>query len=128
MKPVIGNLYRWRHQLEVLRYAGMTRDHDRCRGWHQFEKVDDPGKIWCEIRDEELDSMESVEDNGEVEEMNTTKTVSEVYNYSDIPATWVERRKSGGDTRTASSYGKLISKRRAREKARQRAKQKARRK
>lgn len=58
--PVIGRKYRWRNQSEVLAYLGLHRDHRHCRGWHQFEKVDEPGKVWCEVRPEDLPSLEEI--------------------------------------------------------------------
>lgn len=58
--PVIGRKYRWTGQPEVLAYLGLHKDHPHCRGWHQFEKVDEPGKVWCEVRPEDLAMLEEV--------------------------------------------------------------------
>lgn len=47
-----GNKYNWKRQAERLVYAG------REGRWHQFEKVDEPGVIWCEVLDSDLHMLE----------------------------------------------------------------------
>lgn len=58
--PKQGRTYRWKGQPEVLTYVGLHRDHPHCRGWYQFEKLGEPGVVWCEVRQEDLDSMEEL--------------------------------------------------------------------
>lgn len=52
-KMKINGRYNWKNQPERLVYHGRTRS-----GWHQFGKVDEPGWVWCEVRDEELSKFE----------------------------------------------------------------------
>lgn len=52
----IGGRYNWRGQPERLVYMG--RNWSGNGYWHQFEKVDEPGKIWCEVTDNDLPSFE----------------------------------------------------------------------
>lgn len=60
--PKRGLVYRWKHQDDKLTYVGIHHDHAHCRGWYQFEKVSEPGKVWCEVREEDLERMEEVVD------------------------------------------------------------------
>lgn len=48
----IGKKYNWVHQSERLTYIG------KLGCWHQFELVDAPGKVWCEVLDEDLRMVE----------------------------------------------------------------------
>lgn len=56
MNMTIGGKYKWKHQSEVLTYLGVGTGGSR--GWHQFEKVDEPGKVWCEVLPADLDKFE----------------------------------------------------------------------
>lgn len=49
---VVNGRYNWVGQPERLRYVGWSR------GWFQFEKVGEPGVVWCEVRAECLDAIE----------------------------------------------------------------------
>jgi hypothetical protein len=44
--------YNWKSQPERLMYVGK---HGL---WHQFEKVDNPGTVWCEVLDSDLSMFE----------------------------------------------------------------------
>jgi len=48
----IGEKYNWVNQPERLVYVGKSG----C--WHQFEKVDNPGTVWCEVLDSDLRMLE----------------------------------------------------------------------
>lgn len=53
----IGGKYNWIGQRERLVYIG--KKHYSSNGyWHQFEKVDEPGVVWCENRDADLEMFE----------------------------------------------------------------------
>ena len=43
-----GGRYNWIGQPERLVYLR------RFNGWHQFEKIDEPGEVWCEVPDSDL--------------------------------------------------------------------------
>lgn len=58
--PVIGRHYKWKYQHDELVYMGLHHDHQHCRGWHQFAKVGQPGKVWCEVRPEDLARLEEI--------------------------------------------------------------------
>lgn len=49
-----GGRYNWQYQPERLIYVG------RCprRVWHQFEKVGEPGTVWCEVLGSDLHMLE----------------------------------------------------------------------
>ena len=53
----VGGRYNWRHQPERLIYLG--RNWSGNGYWHQFEKVGEPGVVWCEVTDSELSSFEA---------------------------------------------------------------------
>lgn len=55
-KLEIGGKYNWVKQPERLVYLG------KLGCWHQFEKVDEPGKVWCEVLDSDLRMIEKTED------------------------------------------------------------------
>ncbi len=57
----VGGLYNWRNQPERLAYMGREFYRGDRRAWHQFEKVDEPGKVWCEILDSDLRLLEETE-------------------------------------------------------------------
>jgi len=52
----IGGKYNWKGQPERLVYLG--RNWSGNGYWHQFEKVDEPGVVWCEVTDGDLDMLE----------------------------------------------------------------------
>lgn len=54
---MIGGRYNWKGQPERLVYAGNNWSGNGF--WHQFEKVDEPGIVWCEVRDSDLEMMEA---------------------------------------------------------------------
>jgi hypothetical protein len=42
--PAINERWNWKHDPQTaLEYVGLHR------GWHQFEKVSEPRKVWCEV-------------------------------------------------------------------------------
>jgi len=53
----IGGKYNWVNQPERLIYIGQEYP------WHQFEKVDEPGKVWCEVLDSDMRMLEETKDN-----------------------------------------------------------------
>lgn len=54
LNPQIGGRYNWKGQPERLTYVGVKRYVNDRRTWHQFEKVEAPGNVWCEVLDAEL--------------------------------------------------------------------------
>ena len=53
LKLEVGGRYHWKHQkYDRLVYVGQKGV------WHQFEKVDLRGEVWCEVLDEHLRLME----------------------------------------------------------------------
>lgn len=48
--------YNWKHQPERLVYIG--RNWSGNGYWHQFELVNKPGKVWCEVVDADLPALE----------------------------------------------------------------------
>jgi hypothetical protein len=52
----IGARYNWRNQSERLVYVGLCEP--RNGRWHQFEKIGEPGVVWCEVLDEDLHRLE----------------------------------------------------------------------
>jgi len=52
----IGGRYNWPNQAERLIFIG--RNWSGNGYWNQFEKVDDPGKVWCEVSDSDLHMLE----------------------------------------------------------------------
>ncbi len=52
----IGGKYNWKGQPERLIYLGCNWSGNGY--WHQFEKADQPGVVWCEVLDEELHNFE----------------------------------------------------------------------
>ena len=50
----IGGKYNWRNQPERLAYMGTARYPGDSRTWHQFEKVDARGAVWCEVLEADL--------------------------------------------------------------------------
>jgi hypothetical protein len=50
-----GGAYNFKNQPERLKYVGQDR------GWHQFEKIGQPG-VWCELLDSDLHMIEETKD------------------------------------------------------------------
>lgn len=55
----IGGRYNWKNQPERLVYLG--RNWSGNGYWHQFEKVDEPGTVWCEVLDADLRMIEETQ-------------------------------------------------------------------
>ena len=51
----IGGRYNWRGQAERLIYVGKNWSGNGY--WHQFEKIDNPGEVWCEVLESDLDML-----------------------------------------------------------------------
>lgn len=58
----VGGRYNWKGQPERLVYLG--RNWSGNGFWHQFEKVDKPGVVWCEVLDSELPMIEETKEPG----------------------------------------------------------------
>lgn len=54
----IGGYYNWIGQPERLVYTGRTRCRIGGGFWNRFEKVDEPGVVWCEVPDGDLPMLE----------------------------------------------------------------------
>ncbi len=79
----IGGKYNWKGQEERLAYLG--RNWSGNGYWHQFEKIDAPGTVWCEVQDGDLRMFEETTEvvmpllsererwNLEIEEKKTAK-------------------------------------------------------
>lgn len=52
----VGGKYNWKGQPERLVYLGKNWSGNGY--WHQFEKVDAPGVVWCEVQTAELSHFE----------------------------------------------------------------------
>lgn len=52
----IGGRYNWKNQSERLVYVG--RNLSGKGRWHQFEKIGEPGRVWCEVLTEDLHMLE----------------------------------------------------------------------
>jgi len=57
-EPIVGRKYNWIGQSDRLIYIGRTRYPGDIRYWYQFEKVDNPGVVWCEVLIEDLPRIE----------------------------------------------------------------------
>lgn len=55
-KMKIGERYNWKNQPERLVFIG--RNWSGNGYWNQFEKVDAPGEVWCEVLDADLNMLE----------------------------------------------------------------------
>ena len=53
---VWGFKYNFKNQPERLVYIGKNWSGNGY--WHQFEKVDEPDTVWCEMQDSDLDMIE----------------------------------------------------------------------
>lgn len=58
-----GGRYNWKGQAERLVYLG--RNWSGNGYWHQFEKVEAPGTIWCEVVDADLSMIEETTPDGD---------------------------------------------------------------
>ena len=67
----VDGKYNWRNQPERLTYIGPAWYAGDLRRWHQFSKVDEPGKVWCEVLDADLASFEETAPEGSM--TDTTK-------------------------------------------------------
>ena len=56
MELIRGNPYNWKHAPERLIYMGYNWSGNGY--WHQFEKIDKPGEIWCEVTPSDLTMIE----------------------------------------------------------------------
>ena len=57
--PEINERWHWKcDPFTKLEYVG------KAGHWHQFEKVDEPGKVWCEVLTEDLRLLEKTNENG----------------------------------------------------------------
>lgn len=54
----VNDRYNWKHQPERLVFIGKRRYPGDRRYWYQFENVDYPGIVWCEIIESDLDCLE----------------------------------------------------------------------
>lgn len=92
----IGGKYNWKGQPERLVYLGIQHDLDS-GFWFQFAKVDEPDKVWCEVREADLDMFEETVE--PVEDLIVRKLASpseiEVWNAA------VEARKAEKKARKA---------------------------
>jgi hypothetical protein len=53
----IGGRYNWKGQPELLVYPGRNWSGY----WHQFEKVNERGIVWCEVTDSDLHMLEETQ-------------------------------------------------------------------
>jgi hypothetical protein len=51
----IGGFYNWVYQPERLVYLGLNES----QRWHQFAKIESPTKVWCEVLESDLHSIEN---------------------------------------------------------------------
>lgn len=57
---VKGRHYRWKHDaVNTMVYMGHNWSGNGY--WHQFERISQPGVIWCEITSRELEMIEETE-------------------------------------------------------------------
>ena len=92
----IGGKYNWKGQPERLIYLGVQQYWGNGR-WYQFALVDEPNKVWCEVRKADLDNFEETVE--PVEDLTVRKLASpseiEVWNEA------VEARKAAKKARKA---------------------------
>jgi hypothetical protein len=55
---VVGGKYNWKNQPERLAYTGSISYPGDRRRWYQFNKIDAPGKVWCEVLESDLTRLE----------------------------------------------------------------------
>lgn len=56
----VGGKYNWMGQPERLVYLGEYIGRDG--HWHQFAKVDEPNKVWCEVVRADLSRFEETKE------------------------------------------------------------------
>ena len=54
----IGKTYKFKYSPEILIYIGKNFSGNGY--WHQFEKADNRGVVWCELLDHDLKMIEEV--------------------------------------------------------------------
>jgi hypothetical protein len=54
----IGKTYKFKYSPELLIYIGKNFSGNGY--WHQFEKADNRGTVWCELLDHDLKMIEEV--------------------------------------------------------------------
>ena len=52
----VGQTYNFQNQSERLEYLGYNWSGNGY--WHQFEKISEPGVVWCEVQNSELALLE----------------------------------------------------------------------
>jgi hypothetical protein len=62
----LNGRYNWKYQPERLVYVGRAHYPGDRRDWFQFEKVDKPGEVWCEVLDSDLPSFEQTKMEGDM--------------------------------------------------------------
>lgn len=60
---IVGGKYNWKGQQERLIYLGYKWSGNGF--WHQFEKIDEPNKVWCEVKDDQLCMFEATTAKGD---------------------------------------------------------------
>ena len=55
---IIGGKYNSKGKPERLAYIGLKHYPGDARTWHQFEKIDARGIVWCEVLDCDLHMIE----------------------------------------------------------------------
>ena len=53
---IIGGAYNFPGRKERLKYIGYNFSSNGF--WHQFEMMDKPGEVWCEMTDDDLSLVE----------------------------------------------------------------------
>lgn len=59
INPIRGQKYNWKGQKERLVYLGQERSNG---WWHQFALIESPDRVWCEVRDSDLERFEETKD------------------------------------------------------------------
>lgn len=57
LKLIRGERYNWKNQPERLVYI-RVKEYPYGDCWHQFALVESPFKVWCEVKDYQLDQFE----------------------------------------------------------------------
>jgi hypothetical protein len=98
---IVGGRYNWKNQPERLVYLGKHQDHPQCRGWFQFAKIEEPEKVWCEVREEDLASFE------ETGKVFKSWTEEDLASFEETQKT--EARKSGLRSASMARLGAIIA-------------------
>ena len=72
---ILNGRYNWISQPERLVYVGYNWSGNGY--WHQFEKVDAPGVVWCEVLDHDLHRLEETIDSPPVPEGHVDPALSD---------------------------------------------------